>query len=99
LHGAWEVSTSSVHELLDASLEEASQLIIMRKLVDHFNDYESVHKIRTRRSGSDIYIEVFLGFDSELKMGEIQRRINRLSLTIQDAFMGAEVNIIASSQS
>jgi len=99
LHGAWEVSTSSVHELLDASLEEASQLIIMRKLVDHFNDYESVHKIRTRRSGSDIYIEVFLGFDSELKMGEIQRRIDRLSLTIQDAFMGAEVNIIASSQS
>jgi len=32
-------------------------------------------------------------------MGEIQRRIDRLSLTIQDAFMGAEVNIIASSQS
>jgi cation diffusion facilitator family transporter len=99
LHGAWEVSTSSIHDLLDASLEEASQLIIMRKLVDHFDDYESVHKIRTRRSGSNIYIEVFLGFNSELKMGEIQRRVDRLSLTIQDAFMGAEVAIIASSES
>ena len=99
LHGAWEVSTSSVHDLLDASLEEASQLIIMRKLVDHFDDYESVHKIRTRRSGSNIYIEVFLGFNSELKMAEIQRRIDSLSVTIQDAFMGAEVAIIASSES
>ena len=98
LYGAWEVSTSSAHDLLDASLEEASQLIIMRKLVEHFDDYESVHKIRTRRSGSQIYIEVFLGFNAELTMMEIQKKIDRLSKAIQDAFMGAEVAIIASSE-
>jgi divalent metal cation (Fe/Co/Zn/Cd) transporter len=71
----------------------------MKKLVDHFDDYESVHKIRTRRSGSNIYIEVFLGFNSELKMGEIQKRINSLTDTIQNAFVGAEVAIVASSES
>ena len=98
MHGAWEVSTSSVHDLLDASLEEASQLIIMRKLVEHFDDYESVHKIRTRRSGSHIYIEVFLGFNSDLTMGQVQKKIDRLSLAIKEAFVGAEVSIVASSE-
>jgi cation diffusion facilitator family transporter len=99
LHGAWEVSTSSVHDLLDASLEETSQLIIMKKLVEHFDDYESVHKIRTRRSGSQIYIEVFLGFNSSLTMGEVQKNIDRLSVAIEKAFIGAEISIIASSAS
>lgn len=98
VHGAWEVSTSSVHDLLDASLEEASQLIIMRKLVEHFDDYESVHKIRTRRSGSHIYIEVFLGFNSDLTMGQVQKKIDRLSIAIKEAFVGAEVSIVASSE-
>jgi divalent metal cation (Fe/Co/Zn/Cd) transporter len=70
----------------------------MKKLVEHFDEYESVHKIRTRRSGSQIYIEVFLGFNAELTMGEIQKKIDPLSKAIQDAFIGAEVAIIASSE-
>jgi cation diffusion facilitator family transporter len=98
IHGAWKISTSSVHELLDASLEEASQLLIMKKLVEHIDDYESVIKIRTRRSGVQIYIEVFLGFDPNLKMLEVQDKIDHLTSAIKGTFEGSEVVVIPSAE-
>ena len=96
IHGAWVVSTSSVHDLLDASLEEASQLVIMRKLAEHFDDYESVLKIRTRRSGTNIYIEVFLGFQAHLSLAEVQSKMKHIAHAIQQNFLGAEVVIVPS---
>jgi len=98
LHGAWKISTSSVHELLDASLEEASQLLIMKKLVEYIDDYESVIKIRTRRSGVQIYIEVFLGFNPNLKMAEVQGKIDHLTSAIKSTFEGSEVVVVASAE-
>jgi divalent metal cation (Fe/Co/Zn/Cd) transporter len=97
MHGAWKISNSSVHELLDASLEEASQLLIMKKLVEHIDDYESVIKIRTRRSGVQIYIEVFLGFDPNLKMIEVQDKIDHLTIAIKSTFEGSEVVVVPSA--
>jgi ferrous-iron efflux pump FieF len=98
MHGAWKISNSSVHELLDASLEEASQLLIMKKLVEHIDDYESVIKIRTRRSGVQIYIEVFLGFNPNLKMIEVQDKINHLTSAIKSTFEGSEVVVVPSAE-
>jgi cation diffusion facilitator family transporter len=98
IHGAWEVSTSSVHDLLDASLEEASQLLIMKRLVEHFDEYESVIKIRTRRSGIQIYIEVFLGFNPKLTLAEVQKRVDQLSSAIRSSFPSAEVVVVPSAQ-
>ena len=98
MHGAWKISNSSVHELLDASLEEASQLLIMKKLVEHIDDYESVIKIRTRRSGVQIYIEVFLGFDPNLKMIEVQDKIDHLTIAIKSTFEGSEVVVVPSAE-
>jgi divalent metal cation (Fe/Co/Zn/Cd) transporter len=96
LYGAWEVSTSSVNDLLDASLEEASQLLIMRKLAEHFDDFESVLKIRTRRSGTNIYIEVFLGFNADMTLMMVQEKMRHIANDIQNNFPGAEVVIVPS---
>jgi ferrous-iron efflux pump FieF len=97
IDGAWNVSKSSINELLDASLEEASQLVIMRKLTEHFDDYESVNKIRTRRSGAKVHIEIFLGFAHNLSMSEVQKVIDKLTDSIQKEFTGAEITVIASA--
>lgn len=94
IHGAWAITSSSVGDLLDVSLEEATQLVILRELVKHFDDYDALHKVRSRRSGSNVFIEIFMSFDPELKMLEVTKRIERLHDNISDSVPGAQVLII-----
>jgi cation diffusion facilitator family transporter len=96
LHAAWSIASSSVGDLLDASLTEHLQLRILRQLIERFDDYDKLHKIRTRRSGSRVYVEVFLQFDAQLLMGEVQRRIDALSELIRTEIPGTEVVIVPS---
>lgn len=94
IHGAWAITSSSVGDLLDVSLEESTQLVILRELVKHFDDYDALHKVRSRRSGSNVFIEIFMSFDPELKMLEVTKRIERLHDTISATVPGAQVLII-----
>lgn len=94
LHAAYAISSSSVNDLMDAALEETTQLRILQQLVRHLDDYERLHKVRTRRSGSRIFVEVFLDFPSQLRMAEVQDRIQRLRQSITTAVPGAEVSIL-----
>lgn len=94
IHAAYAISSSSVGDLMDATLEETSQLRILNQLVRRIDDYDRLHKIRSRRSGSHIFVEVFLEFDPSLRMGEIQQRIHGLRRAIGESIPGAEVSIL-----
>ncbi|HSH92311.1 MAG TPA: cation diffusion facilitator family transporter [Ramlibacter sp.] len=94
LHGAWAITSSSVDDLLDATLEENLQILILKHLVDHFDDYQHLHKVRARRSGPNLYVEIFLQFDPELLMGEVQRRIDVIRREINQSLPGAEVALV-----
>jgi cation diffusion facilitator family transporter len=96
LHAAWSIAHSSVGDLLDASLSEHLQLRILRQLIERFDDWDRLHKIRTRRAGPRVYVEVFLQFDPELLMGEVQARIDSLSTLISQEIPGTEVVIVPS---
>ena len=98
LHAAWSITSSSMGDLLDASLSEHLQLRIMRQLVERFDDYDRLHKIRTRRSGPRVYVEVFLQFDPVLLMGEVQKRIDAIAGQITREIPGTEVVIVPSSE-
>ena len=93
LHAAWAMASSSVVDLLDATVEETTQLRILRQLVQHLDDYERLHKIRTRRSGPHVYVEIFLEFDPLLLMGEAQRRIDAIRGALERAVPGSDVSI------
>jgi ferrous-iron efflux pump FieF len=91
---AWAMSSSSVGDLLDATLEEQLQMRILKVLVQHFDSYHQLHRIRTRRSGSRIYIEVFLGFDPAQTMGQAQLHMDTIRNDIAHAITGAEVVVV-----
>jgi len=93
LHAAWGMASSSVGDLLDASVEEATQLQIMRQMVAHIDDYERLHGVRTRRSGSNLFVEVALQFDPLWAMGDVQHRIESIRHDIGHALPGARVSI------
>lgn len=94
IHAAYAISSSSVNDLMDAALEETTQLQILNQLVRHIDDYDRLHKVRSRRSGSRIFVEVFLDFSPELHMTEVQKRVHRLRSSIGTAIPGAEVSIL-----
>lgn len=96
LHAAWSITSSSMGDLLDASLSEHLQLRILRQLVERFDDYDRLEKIRTRRSGPRVYVEVFLHFDPALLMGEVQRRIDAITAQISHEIPGTDVVIVPS---
>lgn len=92
-HAAWGMASSSVGDLLDATIEETVQLKIMRELVTHIDSYERIHKVRARRSGPNIYVEIFLEFNPNDLMGDVQKRIDALRADLEAQIPGTDVSI------
>lgn len=93
------IFSNSVRDLLDRTLEEERQIMILAELAHHFHDYEELHGIRSRRSGARVYVEIFLGFDPEKKVGEVQEAIDRIRRDIQGRIQGSEVAIVMTNES
>lgn len=92
------ILSSSFSDLLDRTLEETSQFFILRELAKHFDKYEALHGIRSRRSGSHVFVEIFLEFDPDKTVGEIQETINSLRKSIESAVTGSRVTIALSTE-
>ena len=97
LAGYREIS-SSLPDLFDQTLEEELQLVILRELSSSFHRYHDFHGVRSRRSGSTIYIEIFLGFDPEQRMGEVQEFTDSLKTSLETKIPGSVVCIVPTSE-
>ena len=95
--GFREIS-SSLPDLFDKTLEEELQIVILKELSTFFNEYEGFYGVRSRRSGSKIYIDIFLGFDRERKMGTVQDTSDRLRTSLEGKIPGSIVSIVPTSE-
>jgi cation diffusion facilitator family transporter len=93
LLAAFGTFSSSVYDLLDRTLEEKHQFIILRELAGHFDDYEALHGIRSRQAGSQVYVEIFLEFDPQKPAGEVQRIINTITDGIRSKIPNSHVSV------
>jgi ferrous-iron efflux pump FieF len=91
------VIRSSLPDLLDRTLDEELQMVIVQHLAAFFNDYEALHGVRSRRSGSSVYIEIFLEFDGEKKMCEVQEVIDRIRASLEAQIPKSKVSIVPTS--
>jgi cation diffusion facilitator family transporter len=94
LFSGYRVITSSLPDLLDKTLDEELQMVIVRHLAVFFNDYIALHGVRSRRSGSNVYIEIFLEFDGEKKMNEVQDIINRIKVSLEAHIPKSSVSVV-----
>lgn len=92
--GATKTFKLSVRNLLDCVIEEASQLLIIKALTRHFDQYEQIGDIRTRNSGGSIYIEIFLQFSPESPHGNVMDTIRSLQEEIRTSLQCKDVLII-----
>ncbi|WP_295583155.1 hypothetical protein [uncultured Lamprocystis sp.] len=79
---------------MDKTLEEGLQIAILRSLVLNFDLYSDLYDIRSRRSGSDIYVEVFLGFDPESTVAECMKNIEILRCAMRKEIGDAQIIIV-----
>ncbi|MBM4464408.1 MAG: cation diffusion facilitator family transporter [Chloroflexi bacterium] len=94
LSSAYDVASASVHDLLDQTLEEALQFIILQELAAYFDEYERFHGVRSRKSGSDVYVEIFLEFDGQQKMAEVQSVIDKMKASLEQKIQNSHISIV-----
>ena len=79
--------------------EEALQADVLRELSVHFDEYADLHAIRLRRDNDKLYIEIFLEFDGEQKMKQVQQSINKIKKNLETKIKNSEVLIIPTTHS
>jgi cation diffusion facilitator family transporter len=98
LTSGYRVITSSLPDLLDKTLDEELQMVIVRHLAEFFDDYTALHGVRSRRSGTNVYIEIFLEFDGNRKMSEVQESINRIQASLENNIPKSCVSIVPTNR-
>ena len=94
LTSGYRVITTSLPDLLDKTLDEELQMVIVCHLAEFFDDYTALHGVRSRRSGANVYIEIFLEFEGNRKMGEVQESINRIKASLERTIPKSSVSIV-----
>jgi ferrous-iron efflux pump FieF len=97
LHAGYKEISSSLPDLVDKTLEEEYQIVILRELTERFDKYNAFHGVRSRRSGSHIHIEISLGFEPEQKMRDVQDFIDSLKISIEKKIPGSIVRVVPTS--
>lgn len=97
LTSGYRVISSSLPDLLDKTLDESLQIVIVRELAEFFDEYKALHGVRSRRSGANVYIEIFLEFEGERKMCDVQETIDRMKISLESKIPRSSVTIVPSS--
>lgn len=74
--------------------DEALQVDVLRELTAHFAEYADFHAIRLRRDLEGLCIEIFLEFDGEQKMSQVQQSIDKIKANLEAKIKGSEVLIV-----
>ena len=93
LFSIYGVISNSIYDLLDKTIEESYQLLILRELANHFEEYKAIYGVRSRRAGNNVYIEILLEFDGDKQMSEIQSSINAIKLAVENVIPNSNVLI------
>ena len=92
MYGAWNILQGALDMLMDRELPEEDRRRI-REIANRHKDVCSLHDLRTRRSGSDVFIQLHLELDGDISLMEAHHISDQVELEIQEAFAGAEVLI------
>ena len=84
----------SVSELIDRTLDEESQLKIIKVLNEFYDSYEELGDIRSRINGEEKYIEIELIFKPDMDYGNVQSIVGRIRERIQEEIGDSTVNVV-----
>jgi ferrous-iron efflux pump FieF len=89
---AWKIMRESFDILMDRELPEADREKIKEIAMSH-SAARSLHDLRSRRSGTDVFIQFHLELDPEMRLLEAHEIADEVEALVIQAFPGAEVII------
>jgi len=98
ISNVWTLIRHSIHDLLDRSLDEPLQLLINRQLAQYFDEYTSLDGVRSRYSGRNVFVEIFLGFDPQRPLGDIQKTADAIQQNLEKEIPHSNVLVIPRAQ-
>jgi cation diffusion facilitator family transporter len=94
LFTAYTILSGSMTDLLDKTINESMQMHIMRALAEYFDEYTQILGIRSRQSGGMVFIEIFLEFDNDKKLGDIQKVVDKMQHGLEEKISNSRITII-----
>ena len=97
LSNAIAITNSSLDDLLDRSIDEAFQMIILKALIKHEDEYKGLKKVRSRRNGTRSQVEIFLELDGKRLLEDIEESVSKIREEIKEDIPEAEIIFVYSS--
>ena len=95
IHSAVDMIRTGLPDLVDLAINEEFQAAINRMLVSHFEDYEQLGHVRTRRAGDVVHVEIALTFKPDLTMNDVSTRIAAMKAHLRKEIEHADIAILA----
>jgi divalent metal cation (Fe/Co/Zn/Cd) transporter len=89
-----EMLRTGIPDLLDRSAGTTVRDTVDRVLAGNAGDYQGLDRIRSRRSGRVVFVEIVLSFEPGLTIDEVNRRIAALKQSMADEIEHADISIL-----
>ncbi len=93
MRAAWNLTRESARDLLDASLPEGDIDWIADYVMKSWPKVRSFHRLRTRKAGSNRFIEFHLAVDDRMTVGEAHALGDEIVVAIKERLPESRVNI------
>ncbi len=94
LHSAGGQLLKNFRVLIDLPMPEEEQIEIMRVLAQEFDAYEQLGAIRTRRSGTQRFVEIEMFFNPDVDVKSINALSHRMQNMLGARLKGVKLNIV-----
>jgi len=92
LWSVWGIITQALDHLMDKELPDEDRANI-KQIVNAHTEVRGMHDLRSRRSGTDTFIQLHLELDDELKLLQAHRISDAVEFSIQKVYPSAEIII------
>ena len=92
IYSAWKIVKQSLDQLMDRELSDEDREKIKSIAIGH-PGVSSLHELRTRASGKDIFIQTHLDMNGEISLNEAHRIGDEVEAELQAAFPNADILI------
>lgn len=95
IKAAWELTVQAGRDLLDASLPEEEQQLIRQLIVQHIPEGVGFHDLRTRKAGSQRFVEFHLDCPASVSLGDAHAMSDTVECAILGRLPGTRVTVHA----
>jgi cation diffusion facilitator family transporter len=93
MRAAWNITRKSVGGLLDVSLPKEEQDVLRAAITEHLGEVAGFHKLRTRKAGSERYVDLHLVLPKSATLEEAHRLCDHLEEDITNKLANGSVTI------